>query len=133
MSAAELGAAVRVVARGDALLAPRITRRLIARFERLPGPPSPPPGWDELTVREREVFALVADGLSNAEIGKRVFLSEPTVKTHVGRLLRKLDARDRVQLVVLAHRNGLILAAQVPPHELDANRTPGLDRADRVG
>ncbi len=107
-SAGDLGAAVRVVAGGDALLAPRVTRRLIERFEGLPGTAAPPAGWAELTEREREVFALVAEGQSNGEIASALFLSEPTVKTHVGRLLRKLDARDRVQLVVLAYRCGLV-------------------------
>jgi DNA-binding NarL/FixJ family response regulator len=107
VSAADLGAAVRIVAGGDALLSPRITRRLLERFEHLPGTSQPPAGWDDVTDREREVFALVADGRSNAEIGHTLHLSEPTVKTHVGRLLRKLDARDRVQLVVLAYRCGL--------------------------
>jgi DNA-binding NarL/FixJ family response regulator len=107
VSAGELGAAVRVVAGGDALLAPSVTRRLLERFERLPAMAAPPPGWAELTEREREVFDLVAEGRTNAEIGAALHLSEPTVKTHVGRLLRKLDARDRVQLVVLAYRAGL--------------------------
>ncbi len=107
VSAGDLGAAVRIVAGGDALLSPRVTQRLLQRFERLPGVPKPPPGWDELTEREREVFTLVADGRSNTEIGATLCLSEPTIKTHVGKLLRKLDARDRVQLVVLAYRCGL--------------------------
>ncbi len=108
VTASELGSAVRIVAGGDALLAPRVTKRLIERFERLPGATAPPPGWEELTAREREVFRLVADGRSNGEIAAELFLSQPTVKTHVGRLLRKLDARDRVQLVVLAYRCGLV-------------------------
>jgi DNA-binding NarL/FixJ family response regulator len=108
VSAGELGVAVRVVAGGDALLSPRVTRRLLERFEHMPGVAKPPPGWSELTEREREVFELVADGRSNGEIGAALFLSEATVKTHVGRLLRKLDARDRVQLVVLAYRCGLV-------------------------
>lgn len=107
-SAADLCAAVRVVAGGDALLAPRVTRRLIERFERLPGVAAPPSGWDELTEREREVFARVAEGQSNTEIATGLFLSPPTVKTHVSRLLRKLGARDRIQLVVLAYRCGLV-------------------------
>lgn len=108
VSAGDLGAAVRIVAGGDALLSPRVTRRLLERFERLPGVAKPPPGWDDLTDRERQVFALVAEGRSNTEIGAALCLSEPTIKTHVGRLLRKLDARDRVQLVVLAYRCGLV-------------------------
>ena len=107
VSAGDLGAAVRIVAGGDALLSPRVTQRLLERFEQLPDVAKPPPGWDELTERERDVFGLVADGLSNGEIGATLHLSEPTVKTHVGRLLRKLAARDRVQLVVLAYRCGL--------------------------
>lgn len=107
VSAGDLGAAVRIVAGGDALLSPRVTRRLLERFEQLPAIATPPAGWEELTEREREVFALVADGRSNAEIGAGLHLSEATVKTHVGRVLRKLDVRDRVQLVVLAFRCGL--------------------------
>jgi DNA-binding NarL/FixJ family response regulator len=107
VSAGDLGAAVRIVAGGDALLSPRVTQRLLERFEQLPAAAAPPPGWDELTEREREVFAHVADGQSNAEIGATLHLSDATIKTHVGRLLRKLDARDRVQLVVLAYRCGL--------------------------
>jgi DNA-binding NarL/FixJ family response regulator len=108
VSAEELGTAVRVVAGGDALLAPRITRRLIERFEQLPSAATPPPGWADLTEREHEVFDLVAAGKSNAEIAADLFLSHPTVKTHVSRLMRKLDARDRVHLVVLAYRCGLV-------------------------
>jgi DNA-binding NarL/FixJ family response regulator len=107
VSAGDLGAAIRVVARGDALLSPSVTRRLLARFEKLPSAPEPPPGWEDITDREREVFSLVAAGNSNAEIGAALHLSEATVKTHVGRLLRKLAARDRVLLVVLAYRTGL--------------------------
>jgi DNA-binding NarL/FixJ family response regulator len=104
--------AIRVVAGGDALLAPSITRRLIDRFATLPpagagtGPTSP--GFDQLTDREREVFALIARGLSNAEIAESLFVSETTVKTHVGRVLMKLQLRDRVQAVVLAYECGLV-------------------------
>jgi DNA-binding NarL/FixJ family response regulator len=99
----ELLHAVRVVAAGDALLAPRVTRRLLSRFAGR--------GSDEplgITEREREVLLLVAEGLSNAEIGERLHITPGTAKTHVARLLMKLEARDRVQLVVFAHRQGLV-------------------------
>lgn len=102
---ADLVHAVRVVARGDSLLAPQITRRLIERHVARAGPP---PGLDELTEREREVLLLVARGRSNAEIANELFLSEATVKTHVGRMLQKLGLRDRVQAVVLAYETGLV-------------------------
>jgi DNA-binding NarL/FixJ family response regulator len=107
---AQLVDAVRVVARGEALLAPTVTRRLLDRFARsLPGPPEPPaPELAELTDREREVLALLAEGLSNAELAERLFLSETTVKTHVSSILRKLGLRDRVQAVVLAYQAGLV-------------------------
>jgi DNA-binding NarL/FixJ family response regulator len=105
----ELVEAVRTVAAGHALLSPTITRRLIERFVRA-GPPAgkPPREVSELTGREREVLLLIAEGLSNAEIAGRLFLSEATVKTHVNRLLGKLGLRDRVQAVVLAYESGLI-------------------------
>jgi DNA-binding NarL/FixJ family response regulator len=102
---ADLHAAIRAVAGGDALLAPSVTRRLIARFTE-PTPP-PPSG---LTDREREVLALVAEGLTNAEIGARLYITAGTAKTHVARLLHKLGARDRVQLVIIAFRSGLASA-----------------------
>ena len=104
----QLADGIRVVARGDALLAPSITRRLIQEFAQA-GPPSgpPPPGLDELTARELEVFKLVARGLSNAEIAAELIVSETTVKTHVARLLMKLGLRDRVQAVVLAYESGV--------------------------
>jgi DNA-binding NarL/FixJ family response regulator len=107
---AQLVDAVRVVARGEALLAPTVTRRLLDRFARsLPGAPEPPaPELAELTDREREVLALLAEGLSNAELAERLFLSETTVKTHVSSILRKLGLRDRVQAVVLAYQTGLV-------------------------
>ena len=103
---AQLVDAVRVVARGEALLAPTVTRRLLDRFARsLPGAPEPPaPELAALTEREREVLALLAEGLSNAELAERLFLSETTVKTHVSSILRKLGLRDRVQAVVLAYQ-----------------------------
>jgi DNA-binding NarL/FixJ family response regulator len=108
---ADLLAAIRVVAAGEALLAPTVTRRLIAEFARRP-PPSRPPGraLDGVTRREREVLVLIARGLSNTEIAAHLHLSLPTVKTHVGRLLAKLDARDRAQLVVVAYETGLVTA-----------------------
>ena len=102
----QLIAAVRTVAAGDALLSPAVTKRVIARFARTPRP-EPPPGLGELTAREEEVFRLVARGLSNAEVGASLFISETTVKTHVTHILQKLALRDRVQLVVLAHEAGL--------------------------
>jgi DNA-binding NarL/FixJ family response regulator len=105
----ELAHAVRVVAGGDALLAPSVTRRLIEEFAQHRDPtPTPPPGLDELTEREAEVLGLVAQGLANAEIAARLFVSEATVKTHVGRVLMKLHLRDRVQAVVLAYESGLV-------------------------
>jgi DNA-binding NarL/FixJ family response regulator len=104
----QLADGIRVVAGGDALLAPSITRRLIQEFAAA-GPPSgpPPPGLDELTARELEVFKLVARGLSNAEIAAELIVSETTVKTHVARMLMKLGLRDRVQAVVLAYEAGI--------------------------
>jgi DNA-binding NarL/FixJ family response regulator len=108
----ELLFAIRAVDSGDAVVAPSTTRRLIDRFAPLlpdDGSP-PPPGLDGLTEREREVLAHVAQGLSNAEIAGRLFVSEATVKTHVGRVLAKLGLRDRVQAVVLAYETGLVRA-----------------------
>jgi DNA-binding NarL/FixJ family response regulator len=103
-----LVAAVRGVAAGDALLAPSITRRLIEGFAHRRRPPTPPPGLAELTEREREVFRLVARGLSNAEIAEHLHVGESTVKTHVGHVLSKLELRDRVQAVVLAYEAGIV-------------------------
>jgi DNA-binding NarL/FixJ family response regulator len=103
----ELAAGIRVVARGDALLAPAITRRLIHEFARAAPAAGPPRGFDELTAREVEVFKCVARGLSNAEIAAELIVSETTVKTHVARLLMKLGLRDRVQAVVLAYESGI--------------------------
>jgi DNA-binding NarL/FixJ family response regulator len=103
----ELAAGIRVVARGDALLAPSITRRLIHEFARAAPAAAPPRGFDELTAREVEVFKLLARGLSNAEIAAELIVSETTVKTHVARLLMKLGIRDRVQAVVLAYESGI--------------------------
>jgi DNA-binding NarL/FixJ family response regulator len=104
----ELLSAIRVVAAGDGLLAPSVTRRLISRFAAQGRPSSRGTHvLDELTEREREVLALVAQGLSNAELAEVLYLSLPTVKTHVSRILAKLGARDRTQLVVLAYESGL--------------------------
>jgi DNA-binding NarL/FixJ family response regulator len=100
-------AAVRTVAAGEALLSPAVTKRVIRQFARLPRP-SAPAGLDELTAREDEVFRLMAAGLSNAEIGEQLFITDTTVKTHVTHVLQKLGLRDRVQAVVLAHRAGLL-------------------------
>ena len=103
----QLIAAIRTVAAGDALLSPAVTKRVIERFTRLPRP-SAPPGLEDLTERELEVLRLVAQGLSNEEIGQRLFIGETTVKTHVTHVLQKLDLRDRVQVVVLAHQTGML-------------------------
>jgi len=105
----EIVAAVRIVARGEALLAPAITRAVVEEFVRQPAAePEPPVAVEELTPREREVLDLLARGLSNSEICTRLFISEATAKTHVARILQKLDLRDRVQAVVLAYRSGLV-------------------------
>jgi len=103
----QLIAAIRTVAAGEALLSPAVTRRVIERFTRLRRP-EPPQELAELSAREREVLLLVARGLSNAEIGKELFIGETTVKTHVTHVLQKLGLRDRVQAVVLAYRAGLM-------------------------
>jgi DNA-binding NarL/FixJ family response regulator len=103
----QLIAAIRTVAAGDALLSPLVTKRVIDQFARVPRP-TPPSELDELTAREREVFRLIAQGLSNAEIGESLFISETTVKTHVTHVLQKLNLRDRVQAVVLAYQAGLV-------------------------
>jgi DNA-binding NarL/FixJ family response regulator len=105
---AELVEAIRVVARGDALLAPSVTRRLLDRFAGVLPAPGGPPDLGELTEREVEVLRLVALALSNAEIAERLVLTEATVKTHVSSVLRKLGLRDRVQAVVLAYDVGLV-------------------------
>jgi DNA-binding NarL/FixJ family response regulator len=105
----ELVRAVRVVAEGDALLSPSVTRRLVAEFAaRTKEPVGAPGALAELTSREREVMALVAEGLTNAEIGERLFMSPATARTHVSRILTKLGARDRTQLVVMAYESGLV-------------------------
>ena len=105
---ADLLNAIRIVAAGEALLAPSVTRRLIEAFAAAPASePARPDGLDDLTARELEVLSLVAEGLTNAEIADRLVLSPLTAKTHVSRILTKLGARDRVQLVVIAHQSGL--------------------------
>ena len=109
----QLIAAIRTVAAGDALLSPTVTRRVIQRFAGMPRP-APPPELEELSEREREVFRLMARGLSNAEIGQELFISETTVKTHVTHILSKLGLRDRVQAVVLAYQSGLLDHDPVP-------------------
>ena len=105
----QLIAAIRTVAAGDALLSPAVTKRVIKRFARTPRP-EPPKELDELTGREREILRLIASGLSNAEIGEELYISETTVKTHVTHILQKLGLRDRVQAVVLAHQTRLFEA-----------------------
>jgi len=108
-SAQELADAVRIVAAGDALLSPGVTRRLIVEFARMGAPRGPNrDSLDGLTERECEVLALVARGLSNAEIAGRLIVAEQTIKTHVSRILMKLGLRDRTQAVVLAYETGLI-------------------------
>jgi DNA-binding NarL/FixJ family response regulator len=105
----QLVAGIRLVAQGDALLAPSVTRRLIQEFSRsAPGRREAPAALEELTPREMEVFKLIARGMSNAEIAAELIVSETTVKTHVARVLMKLGVRDRVQAVVLAYESGVI-------------------------
>jgi DNA-binding NarL/FixJ family response regulator len=104
----DLLTAVRVVARGEALLSPSVTRRVIQEVTRHQRRPVPPPDLDRLTQRELEVLRLVAEGLSNAEIAARLYLSEATIKTHTSNVLAKLGLRDRVQAVIYAYRYGLV-------------------------
>lgn len=109
----ELTSAIRYVHSGDAVVAPSTTKRLLATYVHKPAPDngatgSVPAALGELTPREREVLAMMAEGLSNSEIAARLFVAETTVKTHVGRILMKLDLRDRVQAVVFAYKTGLI-------------------------
>ena len=100
---------IKVIAAGDGLLAPSVTRRLIQEFARQPDPPAPPAApLESLTQREREVLTLVGAGLSNRELAARLYISEATVKTHVKRILMKLGLRDRIQAVVLAYEIGLV-------------------------
>jgi DNA-binding NarL/FixJ family response regulator len=105
----QLVSGIRLVAQGDALLAPSVTRRLIQEFSRSArGRAERPAGLEELTPREVEVFKLLARGMSNAEIAADLIVSETTVKTHVARILMKLEVRDRVQAVVLAYESGVV-------------------------
>ena len=121
-TAAELVHAVRVVAAGEALLAPTVTRRLIADFARQPRPgPAVQPALGALTPRETEVLRLIAHGLSNTEISDTLVIAEQTTKTHVGRILAKLDLRDRAQAVVLAYETGLV----TPGGSVSAQPDPG--------
>jgi len=121
-TAAELVHAVRVVAAGEALLAPSVTRRLIADFARQPRPgPAVQPALGALTPRETEVLRLIAHGLSNTEISDTLVIAEQTTKTHVGRILAKLDLRDRAQAVVLAYETGLV----TPGGSVPAQPNPG--------
>ena len=105
----QLLAAIRTVAAGDALLSPTVTKKVIKQFARHPRP-APPKELDELSERERDVFRLMAEGMSNGEIGDKLYISETTVKTHVTHILQKLGLRDRVQAVVLAYQTGLFEA-----------------------
>jgi DNA-binding NarL/FixJ family response regulator len=102
----QLLGAVRTVAGGDALLSPAVTKRVIKQFARIPQP-APPPELEQLTERELDVFRLISRGLSNAEIGQELYISDATVKTHITHILQKLNLRDRVQAVVLAYETGL--------------------------
>jgi DNA-binding NarL/FixJ family response regulator len=110
--AEELAAAIRVVAAGESLLAPGVTRRVIDAFVRRPAPSTRPrdPRVDQLTPRETEVLGLLARGLSNLDIAERLFVSEGTTKTHVSNVLMKLGLRDRVQAVIFAYENGVVVA-----------------------
>jgi DNA-binding NarL/FixJ family response regulator len=110
----QLLAAIRVVAGGDALLSPAVTKRVIRQFARVPRP-APPKEVEELTERELDVLRLIARGLSNAEIGQELYIEDTTVKTHITHILQKLGLRDRVQAVVLAHETGLFERDERPP------------------
>jgi DNA-binding NarL/FixJ family response regulator len=114
----QLLAAIRVVAGGDALLSPTITKRVIRQFTRIPQP-APPRELDQLTERELDVFRLIARGHSNAEIGQELYISDTTVKTHITHILQKLDLRDRVQAVVLAYETGLFDTDAQPSRNQD--------------
>ena len=125
-TAAELIHAVRVVAAGDALLAPSVTRRLIGDFTRQPRPRPPFPATPgALTPRETEVLQLIARGLSNTEISSTLVIAEQTTKTHVGRILAKLDLRDRAQAVVLAYETGLVTPGGPAAARTNPDTRPG--------
>lgn len=104
----ELADAIRVVARGDALLSPSVTRKLLEEFTKTPSAPKAIPAMDQLTERELDVLRELARGLSNTEIAEELFVSETTVKTHISHILTKLELRDRVQAVVTAYESGLV-------------------------
>jgi DNA-binding NarL/FixJ family response regulator len=124
-TAAELIHAVRVVAAGDALLAPSVTRRLIADFARQARPATPfPATLGALTRRETEVLRLIAHGLSNTEISNTLVIAEQTTKSHVGRILAKLDLRDRAQAVVVAYETGLVTLGESSPARTNAGIRP---------
>jgi DNA-binding NarL/FixJ family response regulator len=114
----QLLTAIRTVAGGDALLSPGITKRVIKQFTRIPHP-TPPRQLEDLTERELDVFRLIARGLSNAEIGRELYISDTTVKTHITHILQKLNVRDRVQAVVLAYETGLFETEARPPSNRD--------------
>jgi DNA-binding NarL/FixJ family response regulator len=118
--------AVRVIASGDALLAPTITRRLIDDYTNRPPPGAPPEQFEDLTDRETEVVVLIASGLSNSEIAEQLFVAESTVKSHINKILAKLDVRDRVQLVIKTYESGLI-----QPDAGDAEAVTRSFRAER--
>ena len=115
----QLLTAIRVIAAGDALIAPSVTRRLIAEFAHRPPPTDQPTQLQALTAREREVLGLLARGMSNSEIAAALFLGDATVKTHVARILSKLNLRDRVQAVVLAYESGLVQPGSSPTDPAD--------------
>ena len=104
----EIAAAVRIVAGGEALLAPAVTRSVVEEFARHQPPPARPAALTDLTAREAEVLELLARGLSNAEICERLVVSEATTKTHVARILQKLGLRDRIQAVIYAYESGVV-------------------------
>jgi DNA-binding NarL/FixJ family response regulator len=99
---------VRIVAAGESLLSPSVTRRLIQAFVQTPTAPRPSPELDSLTAREREVLVALASGASNAELARRLFVSEETIRTHVKRVLQKLALRDRAQAIVFAYESGVV-------------------------
>jgi len=126
---ADLLQAIRVIAAGEALLAPSVTRRLITEFAARPDPQEPPERLAELTEREREILQLVAGGLSNGDIARRLVISPLTAKTHVARILAKLDCHDRAQLVALAYETGLVTpSGRVRPQPVSSRPASGSDR-----